>query len=113
MKTKSMAILTAMCALSLCSCGSGSNSKVDVDEMTAAEKMQMGQLVEVGESKMYNDYYYMIDTDGNPDTIEYAGCLKGESSAYRYAKARNDSKEKPRKSLEDWAKQVYRLDRVY
>ncbi len=122
MKTKSMAILTAMCALALSSCVPSSSHSDDIDGMSIAEKNIMGQLIRIEEKTTssrhkhhiyyHDNYHYQIDTDGNPETIEYTGVLKG-SNAFKYAKVRNDNKAKPAKTLEEWSKQFYQLTRVY
>ncbi len=125
MKTKSMAILTGMCAVALSGCsdeGRQSNvSMPDNSHLTADEKAKTGELIHIGEEiltsvhegqvRCSSTYYYMIDTDGDFYTVEYVGKLSEKALKDNPNKILNDSIFLPTKTLDQWAKES-RLYRV-
>ncbi len=83
------------------------------------ENYVSGQLVDIVERMDSNrkdqHYYYMIDTDGNTETIEYTGellLLSCDGPASQIAKVKNDKYHKPKKALFEWARELHALRRV-
>lgn len=100
---KNLAIsLTALSALALSACSEKDQKGVPLEYSSVQGTLIDVQISGSGE----NGIWYLIDTDNNPSTAEYTGCLWHLYTPDEILEAYNDKQAKPTMSLAQWNKKL-------